>query len=89
MLNGQGPEAGGDAGVVQERCCVLVDVATTAFLSNCIHFLAVWRRDLQSDAVVEAELLERGEKRWIVLDQSLDYGPYEFLLEYRVRSRQT
>jgi len=53
MLNGEGPEARRDAGVVEESRCVLVDVATTTCLSNCVHYLVVWRRDLQSDAFVD------------------------------------
>jgi len=71
MLNGEGPEARRDAGMVEESRGVLVNVATTTFLSNCVHFLVVWRRDFQSDAFVETELLELCEERWIVLYQSL------------------
>ena len=40
MLSGEGPEARRDAGVVESRG-VLVNVATTTFLSNCVHFLVV------------------------------------------------
>ena len=71
VLHGKGPESSRDTSMVKQCGCMFVDVTSTTFFCNGVHFLMRWWRNFESDAVVEAKLLKCGEKRRIILDESL------------------